>query len=133
MALLPQVVDAVTIPVIGAGGVCDGRSVVAVYALGAQGIQAGTIFLITEESPIPASFKEKIMHANDTATIVKGRKLNDPVRSLKNSMLLKYAELEDANAPKEALEKLTLGSLERAVYDDDMETGSAISGEIVGC
>lgn len=132
MALLPQVVDSVSIPVLGAGGVGDGRSVAAMYALGAQGIQAGTIFLMTDECPIPDSFKEKIKQANDTDTIVTGRKLKDPVRSLKNSMLLKYAELENANAPKEELEKLTLGSLARAVYDGDMETGSAMSGEIAG-
>ncbi|MCK1166243.1 nitronate monooxygenase [Streptococcus uberis] len=132
MALLPQVVDAVKIPVLGAGGVGDGRSVAAMYALGAQGIQVGTLFLMAEECPIPASYQQRIIDANDTATIVTGRKAKDPVRSLSNTMLRKYAELEEANAPHEELEKLTVGSLSRAVYDGDMETGSAMAGEIAG-
>ncbi|MRI81207.1 enoyl-[acyl-carrier-protein] reductase FabK [Aerococcaceae bacterium DSM 109653] len=132
MALLPQVVDAVKIPVLGAGGVGDGRSVAAMYALGAQGIQVGTLFLMAEECPIPASYQQRIMDANDTDTIVTGRKAKDPVRSLSNTMLRKFAELEEANAPHEELEKLTVGSLSRAVYDGDMETGSAMAGEIAG-
>lgn len=132
MSLLPQVVDAVDIPVIGAGGVGDGRSVAAMYALGAQGIQCGTIFLTAEECPIPDSFKQKVLSAIDTDTIVTGRKAKDPVRSLKNPMLLKFAELEEANASHEELEKLTVGSLSRAVSDGDMETGSAMAGEIAG-
>lgn len=132
MPLLPQVVDAVKIPVLGAGGVGDGRSVAAMYALGAQGIQVGTLFLMAEECPIPASYQQRIMDANDTDTIVTGRKAKDPVRSLSNTMLRKFAELEEANAPHEELEKLTVGSLSRAVYDGDMETGSAMAGEIAG-
>lgn len=132
MALLPQVVDAVKIPVLGAGGVGDGRSVAAMYALGAQGIQVGTLFLMAEECPIPASYQQRIMDANDTDTIVTGRKAKDPVRSLSNTMLRKFAELEEANAPHEELEKVTVGSLSRAVYDGDMETGSAMAGEIAG-
>lgn len=132
MSLLPQIVDAVDIPVLGAGGVGDGRSLAAIYALGAQGIQVGTLFLSAEECPIPDSYKERLINAIDTDTIVTGRKAKDPVRSLKNPMLLKFAELEEANAPHEELEKLTLGSLSRAVYDGDMETGSAMAGEIAG-
>ncbi|MRI86198.1 enoyl-[acyl-carrier-protein] reductase FabK [Aerococcaceae bacterium WS4759] len=132
MALLPQVVDAVKIPVLGAGGVGDGRSVAAMYALGAQGIQVGTLFLMAEECSIPASYQQRIMDANDTDTIVTGREAKDPVRSLSNTMLRKFAELEEANAPHEELEKLTVGSLSRAVYDGDMETGSAMAGEIAG-
>lgn len=132
MSLLPQVVDAVNIPVLGAGGIGDGRSVAAMYALGAQGIQVGTLFLSAEECPIPDSYKEKLIQSNDTATIVTGRKAKDPVRSLANSMLVKFAELEEANAPHAELEKLTVGSLSRAVYDGDMETGSAMAGEIAG-
>ncbi|WP_407389983.1 nitronate monooxygenase [Carnobacterium jeotgali] len=132
MSLLPQIVDAVDIPVLGAGGVGDGRSLAAIYALGAQGVQVGTLFLSAEECPIPDSYKERLINAIDTDTIVTGRKAKDPVRSLKNPMLLKFAELEEANAPHEELEKLTLGSLSRAVYDGDMETGSAMAGEIAG-
>ena len=99
LSLLPQVVDAVAIPVLGAGGVGDGRSVVAMYALGAQGIQAGTLFLSAEECPISDSYKQFLLDANDTATIVTGRKTKEPVRSLRNPMLEKYAALEEANAP----------------------------------
>ncbi|MER2174868.1 MAG: nitronate monooxygenase [Carnobacterium sp.] len=132
MSLLPQIVDAVDIPVLGAGGVGDGRSLAAVYALGAQGVQVGTLFLSAEECPIPDSYKERLINAIDTDTIVTGRKAKDPVRSLKNPMLVKFAKLEEANAPHEELEKLTLGSLSRAVYDGDMETGSAMAGEIAG-
>ena len=115
-----------------AGGAGDGRSLAAIYALGAQGVQVGTLFLSAEECPIPDSYKERLINAIDTDTIVTGRKAKDPVRSLKNPMLLKFAELEEANAPHEELEKLTLGSLSRAVYDGDMETGSAMAGEIAG-
>lgn len=132
MALLPQVVDAVDIPVLAAGGLGDGRSLAAMYALGAQGVQAGTIFLTAEECAIPDSYKQKVIEANDTATIVTGRKAKDPVRSLRNPMLEKYAELEEQNAPFEELQKLTVGSLARAVYDGDMETGSAMAGEVAG-
>lgn len=132
VSLLPQIVDAVDIPVLGAGGVGDGRSLAALYALGAQGVQVGTLFLSAEECPIPDSYKQRLIDAIDTDTIVTGRKAKDPVRSLKNPMLLKFAELEEANAPHEELEKLTLGSLSRAVYDGDMETGSAMAGEIAG-
>ena len=132
MSLLPQIVDAVDIPVLGAGGVGDGRSLAAVYALGAQGVQVGTLFLSAEECPIPDSYKERLINAIDTDTIVTGRKAKDPVRSLKNPMLVKFAKLEEENAPHDELEKLTLGSLSRAVYDGDMETGSAMAGEIAG-
>lgn len=132
MALLPQVVDAVDIPVLGAGGLGDGRSLVAMYALGAQGVQAGTIFLTAEECAIPDNYKQKVIEANDTATIVTGRKAKDPVRSLRNPMLERYAKLEAENAPIEELQKLTVGSLSRAIYDGDMETGSAMAGEIAG-
>ncbi|WP_035051139.1 nitronate monooxygenase [Carnobacterium pleistocenium] len=132
MSLLPQIVDAIDIPVLGAGGVGDGRSLAAIYALGAQGIQVGTLFLSAEECPIPDSYKQRLINSIDTDTIVTGRKAKDPVRSLKNSMLEKFYQLEMENAPHEELEKLTLGSLSRAVYDGDMETGSAMAGEIAG-
>ena len=132
LSLLPQVVDAVTIPVLGAGGVGDGRAVVAMVALGAQGIQVGTLFLSAEECPIPDSYKQFLLEANDTATIVTGRKVKEPVRSLRNPMLEQYAALEDANAPHTELEKLTVGSFARAVFDGDTETGSCMAGEIAG-
>ncbi|MFZ2264325.1 MAG: nitronate monooxygenase [Trichococcus flocculiformis] len=132
LSLLPQVVDAVAIPVLGAGGVGDGRSVVAMYALGAQGIQVGTLFLSAEECPISDRYRQFLLDANDTATIVTGRKAKEPVRSLRNSMLEQYAALEEANAPHEELEKLTVGSLARAIHDGDIETGSCMAGEIAG-
>lgn len=132
MALLPQVVDSVNIPVLGAGGIGDGRSVAAMYALGAAGIQAGTIFLTAEECPIHANYQQAVLAATDTGTIVTGRKAKDSVRSLTNPMLVEFAQLEAANAPHEELEQLTLDSLARAVYEGDMETGSAMAGEIAG-
>lgn len=132
MALLPRVVDSVNIPVLGAGGIGDGRSVAAMYALGAAGIQAGTIFLTAEECPIHANYQQAVLAATDTGTIVTGRKAKDPVRSLTNPMLVEFAQLEAANAPHEELEQLTLDSLARAVYEGDMETGSAMAGEIAG-
>lgn len=132
MSLLPQIVDAVDIPVIGAGGIGDGRSVVAMYALGAQGIQVGTAFLTAEECPIHENYKQAVINANDTATIVTGRSMKDPVRSLANEMLVKFYELEKENAPKEELMKLTEGSLGRAVYEGDMNTGSPMCGEVAG-
>lgn len=132
MSLLPQIVDAVEIPVIGAGGIGDGRSVVAMYALGAQGIQVGTAFLTAEECPIHENYKQAVINANDTATIVTGRSIKDPVRSLSNEMLVKFYELEKENAPKEELMKLTEGSLGRAVYEGDMNTGSPMCGEVAG-
>lgn len=132
MSLVPQVVSAVNIPVLGAGGVGDGRGVVAMYAFGAIGIQAGTIFLTAEECPVPPSFKQAVLDADDTATVVTGRKLGAPVRSIKNAMLAKYIEMENRNATRDELEELTLGSLSKAVYEGDMESGSVMAGQIAG-
>lgn len=132
MSLVPQVVSAVNIPVLGAGGVGDGRGVVAMYAFGAIGIQAGTIFLTAEECPVPPSFKQAVLDADDTATVVTGRKLGAPVRSIKNAMLAKYIEMENRNATRDELEELTLGSLSKAVYEGDMENGSVMAGQIAG-
>ena len=132
MSLLPQVVSSVSIPVIGAGGIGDGRSVAAMYALGAQGIQVGTAFLTAEECPIHENYKQAVIDANDTATIVTGRSIKDPVRSISNEMLVKFAQLENEAAPKEELMKLTEGSLGRAVYEGDMATGSPMCGEVAG-
>lgn len=132
MSLVPQVVSAVNIPVLGAGGVGDGRGVVAMSAFGAVGIQAGTIFLTAEECPVPPSFKQAVLDADDTATVVTGRKLGAPVRSIKNAMLAKYIEMENRNATRDELEELTLGSLSKAVYEGDMENGSVMAGQIAG-
>ena len=132
MALLPQVVDAVNIPVLGAGGTGDGRSVAAMYALGAQGIQAGTIFLTAEECPVPANYKQMVIDANDTATIVTGRRYKDPVRSIANELQIEYYQKELDGAPLEEMAAFATGSLARAVYEGDTERGSVMAGEIAG-
>lgn len=132
MCLVPQVASAVNIPVIGAGGVGDGRSIAAMYALGAQGVQVGTLFLTAEECPVPPTFKQAVLDANDTATVVTGRRNGAPVRSIKNKMLIKFIELEERNAPREEIEAIALGSLSKAVYEGDVENGSVMAGQITG-
>lgn len=132
MCLVPQVVSAVNIPVIGAGGVGDGRSIAAMYALGAKGVQVGTLFLTAEECPVPPEFKQAVLDANDTATVVTGRRSGAPVRSIKNKMLTKFIELEERNAPREEIEAIALGSLSKAVYEGDVENGSVMAGQITG-
>ena len=132
MALVPQVADAVSIPVIAAGGIADYRQVLAAFALGAKGIQAGTIFLASEECPIHQNYKQAIVDAKDTATIVTGRQTGAPVRVLKNKMAKEYIMLAKTGVSLEELEKLTLGSLRRAVNEGDLETGSFMAGQVAG-
>ena len=132
MALVPQVADAVSIPVIAAGGIADYRQVLAVFALGAKGIQVGTIFLASEECPIHQNYKQFIVNAKDTATIVTGRQTGAPVRVLKNRMAKEYIMLAKTGVSLEELEKLTLGSLRRAVNEGDLETGSFMAGQVAG-
>lgn len=127
-----QVTDAVDLPVIAAGGIADGKGLVAALALGAQGVQMGTVFLATEECPIPTAFKEAVANAIDTSTIVTGRKGGHPVRSLENDMLTQYLAMEMANEPEKELEKLTVGSLYRAVVEGDVHSGTMMAGEIAG-
>lgn len=132
MALLPQVVSAVSIPVIGAGGIADGRGIAAAFALGAQGVQVGTRFLATVECPTHPNFKQAVVNADDTSTIVTGRSLGGPVRSIKNSMVTEFLELERQNASRDELEKISLGSLRKAVFEGDTERGSVMAGQICG-
>ncbi|EHG1726531.1 DUF561 domain-containing protein [Listeria monocytogenes] len=132
MALVRQVVSAVNIPVIAAGGIDDGHGMAAVYALGASGVQIGTLFLVAEECPVPASFKQAVLDATDTSTTVTGRRNGAPVRSIKNPMIQKYVELENENASRDKLEELTLGSLRKAVHEGDVENGSVMAGQICG-
>lgn len=132
MALLPQVVSAVSIPVIGAGGVADGRGIAAAFALGAQGVQVGTRFLTTVECPTHENFKQAVIEADDTSTIVTGRSLGGPVRSIKNSMVKEFLNLERQNASRDELEKLSLGSLRKAVQEGDTDQGSVMAGQICG-
>ncbi len=131
MCLIPQVVDAVSIPVIAAGGIADGRGMRAVEILGAAGVQIGTRFLATKECKIAQAYKEEVIKANDTDTRVLGLSIASPIRNLKNEMTEKYLELEYNGAPKEELDKLTLGALKKAV-EGDVNSGSMMSGQIAG-
>ena len=132
MALVPQVVDAVDVPVIAAGGIADGRQVAAAFALGACGIQVGTCLLASEECPIHDNYKQAILKAKDSDTTVTGRSIGGPVRVLKNKMAREYLALEKRGATLEELEKVTLGGLRRAVFEGDMEHGSVMSGQVAG-
>ena len=132
MALVPQVVDAVDIPVIVAGGIGDGRQLAAAFALGACGVQVGTCLLASDECPIHENYKQAILKAKDSDTIVTGRIGGTPVRVLKNAMSREYVRREIEGASKEELESYTLGSLRRAVFDGDTKTGSLMSGQVCG-
>lgn len=132
MALVPQVVDAVHIPVIAAGGIADGRQLAAALALGACGVQVGTCLLASEECPIHENYKAALLKAKDSDTIVTGRSVGAPVRVLKNRMSREYVRQEKAGADKMELEKYTLGSLRRAVFEGDTTTGSLMAGQVAG-
>ena len=132
MALVPQVCDAVDIPVIAAGGIADGRQMAAAFALGACGVQLGTCLLVSEECPIHPKYKQALLDARDSDTAVSGRIGGVPVRSLKNAMVLEYIERERAGASREELEAFALGSLRRAVFDGDVRTGSLMAGQVAG-
>ncbi len=132
MALVPQVVDAVNIPVIAAGGIADGRQLAAAFALGAIGVQLGTCLLVSEECPIHSAYKEAVLKAKDNDTIVTGRIAGTPVRILKNSMAREYVKKEKEGVDKMELEKFTLGSLRRAVLEGDTKTGSLMAGQVSG-
>ena len=132
MALVPQVVDAVSIPVIAAGGIADRRGMAAAFMLGAKGVQVGTAFAASKESVIHENYKNSILRAKDIDTRVTGRSTGHPIRVLRNDMARKYLELEQAGAPFEELESLTLGSLRRAVQDGDVKGGSLMAGQSAG-
>lgn len=132
MALLPQVVNAVSIPVIGAGGIASGEQLLAAHALGAVGVQLGTVLLGTQECPIHDNYKEAILKASANDTTVTGRSVGIPVRILKNSMTREYQKLEAEGADKMDLEKFTLGSLRRAVFEGDVKHGSLMAGQVAG-
>jgi enoyl-[acyl-carrier protein] reductase II len=132
MALVPQVVDAVDVPVIAAGGIADGRQAAAAFALGACGIQVGTCLLASNECPIHDNYKQAILKAKDTDTAVTGRSIGGPVRVLKNKMAREYLALEKRGATLEELEQVTLGGLRRAVFDGDVTTGSVMTGQVAG-
>lgn len=132
MALVPQVVDAVTIPVIAAGGIADGRGIAAALMLGASGVQMGTRFVVTQECQVHQNYKDRIIRAKDIDTRVTGRSTGHPVRTLRNEMTKKYLELEKQGASLEELEYLTLGALRKAVQEGDITNGSVMSGQIAG-
>lgn len=132
MTLVPQVVDAVNIPVVAAGGIADGRGLAAAFALGACGVQLGTCLLVSEECPIHPAYKEAVLKAKDNSTIVTGRIAGTPVRIIKNTMAREYVKQEKAGVDKMELEKFTLGSLRRAVFEGDVKTGSLMAGQSAG-
>ena len=132
MALVPQVIDAVEVPVIAAGGIADGRQFAAALALGACGVQVGTCLLASEECPIHGNYKQALLKARDSDTTVTGRSVGGPVRVIKNTMAREYLRLEQSGAPLEELEKLTLGGLRRAVFEGDTENGSVMAGQVAG-
>lgn len=129
MVLLPQVADAVSVPVIGAGGIASGRQMKAAEILGAVGVQIGTVLLGSEECPIHQNYKNALIKAKDRATVVTGRSVGVPVRVLKNGMTRDYLELEQSGAEKMELEKFTLGALRRAVHEGDVDRGSLMAGQ----
>ncbi len=132
MALVPQIVDSVNIPVIAAGGIADGRQFAAAMCLGAQGVQIGTCLLVSEECPVHDNYKQELIKAKDNSTTVTGRSLNAPVRIIKNQMAREYLKLESEAASREELEQITLGGLRRAVSEGDMKTGSVMAGQVCG-
>ena len=131
MVLLPQVAEAVAIPVIAAGGIANGKGLAAAFALGAEGVQMGTAFLLAEECPIPENVKAFVATAGELDTVVTGRNGAAPVRSIKNKMIEQYRQWEKENLPFEELEKLTLGSAKKAA-EGDIENGSVMAGQVSG-
>lgn len=132
MVLVPQVVDAVNIPVIAAGGVADGRGMAAAMMLGAQGVQIGTRFVASKECICHENFKEKIIKAKDIDTVVTGRTTGHPIRVLRNQMSRQYLKMEKEGKTAEELEVLTLGSLRKAVVEGDLKGGSFMAGQSAG-
>lgn len=132
MALVPQVADAVNIPVIAAGGIADGRGMAAALMLGAEAVQMGTRFVVAKESIVHEQYKNKIIKASDIDSEVTGLSTGHPVRSLRNKMTKEYLKLEKSGADFMELEKLTLGSLRNAVMDGDVTNGTVMAGQIAG-
>lgn len=132
MTLVPQVADAVFIPVIAAGGIADGRGMAAAMLLGAEGIQMGTRFVTAKESIVHENYKERIIKAKDIDSEVTGMSTGHPIRVLRNQMTREYLKLEKAGASFEELEELTLGSLRKAVIDGDVIHGSLMAGQSAG-
>ena len=132
MALIPQIVDAVNIPVIAAGGIGDGRGVAASFMLGAEGVQMGTRFVVADESIVHDNYKDRIVKAKDIDSVVTGQSTGHPVRCLRNQMTKEYIKKDQEGVPFEELERMTLGSLRKAVMDGDILNGTVMAGQIAG-
>ncbi len=132
MTLVPQVVDAVNIPVIAAGGIADGRGFAAAMMLGAEAVQMGTRFVVAKESIVHANYKEKVIKAKDIDSVITGTSTGHPVRQIRNQMTKEYLKLEKEGASLEELEYLTLGALRKAVIDGDVVNGTLMAGQIAG-
>ena len=132
MTLVPQVVDAVNIPVIAAGGIADGRGFAAAMMLGAEAVQMGTRFVVAKESIVHANYKEQVIKAKDIDSVITGTSTGHPVRQIRNKMTKEYLRLEKEGASLEDLEYLTLGALRKAVIDGDVVNGTLMAGQIAG-
>ena len=132
MTLVPQVKDAVSIPVIAAGGIGDGRGIAASFMLGAEAVQIGTRFVVSKESIVHENYKQRIIKAKDIDTAVTGRSHGHPIRGLRNKMTREYLKMEQEGKSFEELEYLTLGSLRRAVQEGDIQEGTVMAGQIAG-
>ena len=132
MVLVPQVVDAVQIPVIAAGGIADGRGMAAAFMLGANGVQIGTRFLVAKECDIPETYKQRVIKASDIDTVVTGRCTGHPVRCLRNTLTRALQKLEKEGADQEDFDKLGVGALRRAAVEGDVNNGSVLAGQIAG-
>ncbi len=130
MVLLPQVVDCVNIPVIGAGGIATGKQVLAAIALGAKGVQVGTRFIVAKECTVHQNYKESILKAKDRSTVVTGRSTGHPVRVIENKLAREFIKMENDGATTEEIERLGTGKLRLAVKDGDIENGSLMSGQV---
>lgn len=132
MCLVPQVVDAVSVPVIAAGGIADGRGIAASFMLGAEGVQIGTRFLASEECKIHENYKNAVVKAKDTDNAITGFYSGSPCRCIKSKYTKKLQEMEKMAAPPEDFEALTVGSLRKAVVDGNTDEGSMLCGLIAG-
>ena len=132
MTLVPQVADAVQVPVIAAGGIGDGRGMAAAFMLGADAVQIGTRFIVAKESTVNQLYKDRVIAAKDIDSVVTGRKNGHPIRSLRNQMTRQYLEMEKNDVSFEELEHLTLGALRRAVVEGDVKMGTVMAGQIAG-
>ncbi len=132
MALVPQVCDAVSVPVIAAGGIADGRGIAASFMLGAEGVQVGTRFLVAKECNVHQNYKNKVLKASDISTIVTGKRLGHPVRSIKTPFSRNYAKAEYSAMPDEELENLAVGALRLAAVEGDEAKGCFLAGQVSG-